>query len=163
MKINSILFPTDFSEYNEAALKYASALAAETGAVLHIVHVHDVGEINPAFGEASYMYASSWQEDVNRALQHLRTINPTRPNVKYDHTCLTGRPEDEIVTFADENDIDLIVMASHGRTGLQRLLMGSVAESVLRKAPCPVLVVKQPIIGNAGQAANTALVSKEGT
>ena len=58
--------------------------------------------------------------------------------------CVTGSPVTEILAVAEDKKVDLIVMASHGRTGLSRLLMGSVAEGVMREAPCPVLVVRQP-------------------
>jgi nucleotide-binding universal stress UspA family protein len=64
--------------------------------------------------------------------------------VAYEHHYLRGSPVVEILNFAEDENIDLIVMASHGRTGLSRLLMGSIAEGVMRKARCPVLIVKQP-------------------
>jgi universal stress protein A len=144
MKIQSILFPTDFSHYNDFALEYASTLAAEADATLHIVHVHDVRDLSAAMGEASYLYASTWQEELEAARDHLNSIRPTRSGVSCEHHCLTGTPDEEIVNLAAEKNIDLIVMASHGRTGLSRLLIGSVAEGVMRKAPCPVLIVKQP-------------------
>ncbi|HVT26480.1 MAG TPA: universal stress protein [Lacipirellulaceae bacterium] len=144
MNIQSILFPTDFSRYNDAALEYASTLAAEAGATLHIVHVHDVRDLSSAMGEASYLYASTWQEELEAARERLNRISPTVPGVPCERHCLTGTPDEEIVNMAAEKSIDLIVMASHGRTGLSRLVMGSVAEGVMRKAPCPVLIVKQP-------------------
>ncbi len=144
MNIQSILFPTDFSHYNDSALEYASTLAAEAGATLHIVHVHDVRDLSAAMGEASYLYASTWQEELEAARQRLESITPSVPGVRCERHCLTGTPDEEIVNLAAEKNIDLIVMASHGRTGLSRLLMGSVAEGVMRKASCPVLIVKQP-------------------
>jgi nucleotide-binding universal stress UspA family protein len=144
MNIKSILFPTDFSHCNDAALKYASALAAEANATLHIVYVHDVRDLNAAAGEPSYVYASAWEDERRNASQRLKKVVPAAATVTYSHHCLTGAPVTEIVAFAEENKIDLIVMASHGRTGVSRLLMGSVAEGVMRKAPCPVLIVRQP-------------------
>jgi nucleotide-binding universal stress UspA family protein len=74
----------------------------------------------------------------------LRKVAPTIAGVKYEHHYLTGVPITAIVDFAADNHIDLIVMASHGRSGISRLVLGSIAEGVMRKAPCPVLVVKQP-------------------
>jgi universal stress protein A len=145
MNIQSILFPTDFSHYNDAALEYASTLAAEAGATLHIVHVHDVRDFSATMGEASYLYASNWQKELEDARQRLAMILPTRQNVWYEHHCLTGPADEEIVALAADKQIDLIVMASHGRTGLSRLLIGSTAEGVMRKASCPVLIVKQPV------------------
>ena len=144
MNIQAILFPTDYSCYNDAALEYASTLAAEARATLHIVHVHDVRNLSTATGEASSLYASAWQQGLEEARKLLEKIIPARTGIRCEHHCLVGAPEEEIVSFASENDCDLIVMASHGRTGLSRLLMGSVAEGVMRKASCPVLIVKQP-------------------
>ena len=144
MNIQRILFPTDFSQYNEAALKLASSLAAESNAVLYIVHVHDVRDLNAAMGEASYLCASAWDEERQEAEKRLRQIVPSVAGVAYENECLTGSPVPQIIEFAEGHNIDLIVMASHGRTGLPRLLMGSIAEGVMRKAKCPVLIVKQP-------------------
>ena len=144
MKLNSILFPTDFSHYNDAALEYASALAAEANAKLHIVHVHDVNDMNTALGEAGFLYEEEWKKEDTISRERLRRVVPTVAGVKYEHHYLTGVPSSAIVDFAAGNHIDLIVMASHGRTGISRLLMGSMAEGVMRKAPCPVVIVKQP-------------------
>ena len=144
MNIESILFPTDFSQHTDAALKYASALAAEAGATLHIVYVHDVRQISAAMGEPSALYAIAWNDELRQARERLNLTLPTAATVNYTQHCLTGVPDAELVKYAEDNKIDLIVMASHGRTGLSRLLMGSVAEAVMRKAPCPVLIVRQP-------------------
>jgi nucleotide-binding universal stress UspA family protein len=144
MNIKNILFPTDFSEYNDSALQYATRLAAESGATLHLVHVHDTRELSTALGEASYLYSVQWQEEKDRSVQQLKRLVPPDRTIPYVHHPLTGVPESTIVDFAKDNNIDLIVMSSHGRTGLSRLLMGSVAEAVMRKADCPVLIVKQP-------------------
>ena len=144
MNIKSILFPTDFSEYNTAALEYASRLAAESGATLHLVHVHDTRDLSTAMGEASYLYASQWEEERHRAERQLTKVVPPDPAVAFEQHFLLGLPDAEIVGYATDHKIDLIVMASHGRSGLSRLVMGSIAEAVMRKASCPVLVVKQP-------------------
>jgi nucleotide-binding universal stress UspA family protein len=145
MNIRAILLPTDFSSCNEAALKLACTLAAESGAVLYIVHVHDVQHLTAAMGEAAYLYESEWKEELRAAETQLCNVVPTAPGINYRHVCLTGSTVPELLDFADSRDIDLIVMGSHGRTGLSRLLLGSVAEGVMRRAKCPVLVVKQPM------------------
>jgi len=155
MKIQRILFPTDFSHYNDAALKLASTLAAEADAVLYIIHVHDIRELNAMMGEGSYLYASSWDDERKEAHERLRKVVPTVPGLTYQHECLIGSPVSEILRFAESHGVDLIVLASHGRTGLPRLLMGSIAEGVMRKAKCPVLVVKQP----AGEPETDAAVA----
>jgi nucleotide-binding universal stress UspA family protein len=144
MKLKSILFPTDFSHYNDAALEYASTLAAEGNAKLHIVHVHDINDMNAALGEAGFLYEESWTQEDTASRECLRKVVPTVAGVKYEHHYLTGVPCSAIVDFAADNHIDLIVMASHGRSGISRLVLGSIAEGVMRKAPCPVLIVKQP-------------------
>jgi nucleotide-binding universal stress UspA family protein len=144
MNIKSILFPTDFSSYNDAALKLASTLAAEAKATLYIIHVHDVQSVSAAMGEFSYLDAPTWREQLRDAEKQLADVVPSIAGVDYEHECLTGNPLVEILKFAECHNVDLIVMASHGRTGLSRLLMGSIAEGVMRNAKCPVLVVKQP-------------------
>jgi universal stress protein A len=144
MNIKSILVPTDFSHYNDAALDYASRLAAESGAKLHLVHIHDTRELTTSMGVASTIYVDAWQKERSRAEEQLKVLVPTVVDVAYEHHSLQGVPDAEIVEFAKEHEIDLIVMSSHGRSGLTRLVMGSVAENVMRHAPCPVLIVKQP-------------------
>jgi len=144
MNLKHIVFPTDFSEYNDTALQYASRLAVESGATLHFVHVADTRDLGAAMGELSYLYASEWEEARRQTEQQLKKMAPPDPGVKVKHHSLIGLPDVEIVAFAVDQKADLIVMASHGRTGLTRLVMGSVAEAVMRKAPCPVMVVKQP-------------------
>jgi nucleotide-binding universal stress UspA family protein len=144
MNIQKILFPTDFSHYNDAALKLASSLAAEARATLYVIHVFDAQALSAAMGEAGYLYAAAWQEDLETAKRNLRSVVPTAAGVAYHQECLTGSPVPEILNYAVTHEIGLIVMASHGRSGLSRLLMGSVAEGVMRKASCPVLIVKQP-------------------
>lgn len=144
MNVKSILFPTDFSEYNKAALKLASTLASESKATLYIVHIHDVQSVSVAAGEFSYLDAPTWQEQLRNAEEQLGKVMPSIQAMSFERECLTGNPIVEILKFAEGHNIDLIVMGSHGRTGLSRLLMGSIAEGVMRKAKCPVLIVKQP-------------------
>jgi nucleotide-binding universal stress UspA family protein len=145
MNIQRILFPTDFSHHNDAALKYASTLAAESGALLYIVHVDEMQDLNAAMGEAGYLIAAAVaHEGRPEVRKRLENVVPTTRKVAYEHFYLQGSPVTEILEFAERENVDLIIMASHGRTGLSRLLMGSIAEGVMRKAPCPVLIVRQP-------------------
>jgi nucleotide-binding universal stress UspA family protein len=144
MNIRTILFPTDFSSCNEAALKLASTLAAESQALVYVAYVHDIQHLSASMGEAAYLYESQWKEELTSAQSQLSQVLPTVPAVNYRHVLLSGSPVPELLQFADEHDVDLIVMGSHGRSGLSRLILGSVAEGVMRKAKCPVLVVKQP-------------------
>jgi universal stress protein A len=161
MNAKSILFPTDFSHYNQSALEYASRLAAESGAMLHLLHVHDTRDLGTALGEASYLYVEKWDEERRRAEQRLSKVVPTDPSVAFERHTLQGVPDAEIVGFAADHNVDLIVMASHGRSGLSRLVMGSVAEGVMRKASCPVLIVKQPHDEHAKETVDAAAPKKK--
>jgi nucleotide-binding universal stress UspA family protein len=157
MKIQRILFPTDFSHYNDAALDYASTLAAQAKALLYILHVDELQDLTATMGEAGYLIAATVaHEGRPEVRKRLERVAPTIKNVSYEHYYLSGSPISEILAFAERENVDLIVMASHGRNGLSRLLMGSIAEGVMRKAPCPVLVVKQPGLVHAPAPADTA-------
>ena len=135
MNARKILFPTDFSTLSNAALAHATTLARENGATLLIVHVE---EPPAAYGMGEMYYGIPDPSDA--ALREmLHAVVPTDPQVRYEHHLLLGSPADEIVAYAEKEGIDLIVMGTHGRTGLTRLVMGSVAESVVRRATCPVL------------------------
>ena len=161
MNIRKILCPTDFSQFTDAALSYASALAAESGATLYIVHVDQYRDSSAALGEASVAYAPWAVVDRSEVRKQLEQVQPASPRVAYDHRYLEGAPIREIVGFAERENIDLIVMGSHGRTGLARLLMGSVAEGVARLASCPVLIVKQPMAKAEESPSDDTLVLQE--
>jgi nucleotide-binding universal stress UspA family protein len=140
MKAKKILFPTDFSISSDAPLAYATALARDTGATLLIVHVE---EPPLAYGGGE-MYYGAPEPDYARLEQMLANVRPTDPAVPCERKLVTGSPAEAIVELAAVEGVDLIVMGTHGRTGLRRLLMGSVAEVVVRTAPCPVLVYRAP-------------------
>ena len=140
MQAKKILFPTDFSTSSDAALKYATTLAKDMGAILSIVHVEEP----PAAYGGGEMYYGLPDPDVAALKKMLEAIRPTDPSVPFEHRLATGPPAREIVELAKEKGVDLIVMGTHGRTGLGRMLMGSVAEAVVRHAPCPVFVFKAP-------------------
>ena len=130
-----ILCPIDFSEPSDKALLLASKLARENGSKLFIVHVEEPGILNASvFGGLPPI---GWSEKNKLAL----TI-PKATNVKFEHSFLVGDPVTELIQFAKKKDIDLIVMGTHGSTGLMRILLGSVAEGVLRLADVPVLTLK---------------------
>ena len=140
MNAKKILFPTDFSPSSHAALEMATALARDAGAKLLIAHVE---EIPLATGGAEFLY--SVPEPATKELREmLGQVVPKDPNVPYEHHLLAGDAADAVVHFAEQEHVDMIVMGTHGRRGLTRLLMGSVAEAVVRHANCPVLTVKQP-------------------
>lgn len=138
MFAKKILFPTDFSHTGDAALEMATSLARDTGATLMIAHVEEAPNVY-AGGEFYYGIPNPPTEELRRMLEE---VKPTDPEVKYEHRLLTGDPASTIVRLADEEDVDLIVMGTHGRTGIIRVLMGSVAEVIVRRAKCPVVTYK---------------------
>jgi len=135
----TILFPTDFSTASDAALEHAAALAASSGASLLIVHVE---EPPLAYGGGELYYGIP-EPDSERILKMLEDVRPKNAAVPFTHRLTMGDPAGEIVRLAEEEKVDMIVLGTHGRTGMTRLLMGSVAEVVVRRAPCPVLVYRE--------------------
>jgi nucleotide-binding universal stress UspA family protein len=134
-----ILFPTDFSHTGDAALKLATTLAREHDATLLVVHVE---EPPAAYGVGEMYYGMP--EPVTEDLEKMLTqVVPTDPEVPCEHLLVTGEPATAITRVAQDEGVEMIVMGTHGRTGLVRLLMGSVAEAVVRNATCPVLTYKQ--------------------
>src|SRR5688572_4487155 len=140
---NNILVPTDFSEHSEEALRVAADLAQHYGASISLVHVYEpVQYVMPE----GYFFSP---EQILRLEAALRAqlakaeralADASAPRV--ESHLLDGLAFSEIARFAKEHGSDLIVMGTHGRTGVKHVLMGSVAERVIRTAPCPVLVVK---------------------
>ena len=143
MKVNKILYATDFSSNSEAAFRYASSLASAENATLYIVHVDDVTP-GLVFGDVGYGYVPEVDEITREEHRELLKLVPPRQEVKYEHHLLRGDAAGELLRITESEDIDLIIMGTHGRTGLSRALMGSVAEKVVRRAKCPVLTIKQP-------------------
>jgi len=140
LPIRTILHPTDFSSGSRCAWEMACALARDYGARLMLVYVEPPLASLAKFGAVS-------PEPTNWGVlqRQLAEIEATDDGLTIVRTVLVGDEAEEINRFAKENQVDLIVMGTHGRTGLSRLLMGSVAESVLREAPCPVMTIKSPM------------------
>lgn len=90
------------------------------------------------------MYYGIPEPSTDDLMTMLERIVPPDPTVKFEHHLVTGDPASAVVRLAEEENVDLIVMGTHGRTGLRRLLMGSVAEAIVRRAKCAVLTLKQP-------------------
>lgn len=144
--LNTILYPTDFSKPSEYAFRLACSMARDHGAKVIIMHVapspptYVGGEIAVPLPPIDYK-AQLWE-----AFRKLQATDPRARELRVETRLAEGDPAREIVAAAKETDADLVVMGTHGRTGLGRLLLGSVAELVLRKAPCPVLTVKGPVL-----------------
>jgi nucleotide-binding universal stress UspA family protein len=146
--ITRILCPVDFSECSDHALRYAQDLAEAFGAELKLLHVVEVPFL-PSYSMAGVPDLSMPIEQLEEgAREHLeKVLERTRQQVEGIEVSGEVRPGTafvEIIDTAREMDADLIVMGTHGRSGLKQLLIGSVAEKVVRKAPCPVLTVKHP-------------------
>ena len=141
MNYKKILFATDFSPASDAALQYATSLARDSGATLLIAHVEELPM--PYVGGEMYFAQPEYPNPEIRRM--LEAVVPPDKSVRYEHRLVMGTAADDIVRLADEEHVDLIVIGTHGRTGLKRVLMGSVAESVMRLATCPVLTLKEAI------------------
>lgn len=139
MNVKRILCPFDFSPSSETALALASSLARDNNAELHLVHVYD--EPFAYTDESSDVPPADLKVEQERWEQ----TQPTVPGIFCRREFLVGPPVGTLLDYASSHNVDLIVMGTHGRTGVTRLLMGSVAEAVLRRADCPVLTVKQPV------------------
>lgn len=143
LQVKTILHPTDFSDAAQPAFKLACSLARDHGARVIALHVgapplmvtDGVMTAPPPFGD---------EYDRARLEVELRQAIAGVPDVPLETVVVFGTPAERIVDMAKTIRADLIIMGTHGRSGLGRLLMGSVAEKVLRQAPCPVLLVKPP-------------------
>lgn len=139
MSAKTIVFPTDFSTASDAALCHAEALAKQSDAKLLILHVE---EPPLAYGGGELYYGLP-EPSSERILQMLEDVCPANSSVPFAHRLVMGDPATEIVNVTEAEQAEMVVMGTHGRTGVSRLLMGSVAESVVRHAPCPVLIYRE--------------------
>jgi len=146
--IKNILVATDFGSASDTALRYGRALAGRFGARLHVLHVTESLYLAAA---SAYGYSSIppfVQQEIEEAAvkqtEALLTDEERRTQQGIAVTVTAGSPAMAIVDYATRHDIDLAVLGTHGRGALSHLLMGSVAERVVRMAPCPVLTVRDP-------------------
>jgi nucleotide-binding universal stress UspA family protein len=147
MEVKTILVPSDFSEYAEHAFTWALGLAEKWGAKVLVIHAAPLFS-HLAYPESVYMVdlAKMEQEIVADAEKRLQEFVAKKgaSTVTVDTRAVLGDPFWEICQIAEREHADLIVMGSHGRTGLAHVFLGSVAERVVRHAPCPVLVARLP-------------------
>jgi universal stress protein A len=144
--IKKILVPVDFSAHSAEAMRFAADLARRYGASLDLLHVFQT--LTYALPEG---YVLPGAEELEKIMKHFQldletarrtAIEAGAPSV--ETTLLQGGVATEILRFAKERNSDFIVMGTHGRTGLKHMLIGSVAEHIVRVAPCPVLTVRSP-------------------
>lgn len=145
ISLHRILVPTDFSEHSKTALRYAAAFAEKFGAEVYLLHVfQDLAIFQPdavTVGPPAMPPIEEMLAAARTALQRSLQDCPIK-GITCHLEVREGTAFEEIVDFAKESDCDLIVMGTHGRGWLAHVLLGSVAEKVVRKAPCPVLTVR---------------------
>lgn len=143
-QVRRILLPLDFSESSLRAVPYAKDLAARYGADLVALHVFDNVDLPGFYGDIQSPLPHAFPEVEARVRENLRTAidEAEGPDVRAEYVAGRGSAPEAIVDEAERREADLIVIASHGRSGVERLLLGSVSEHVLRAAPCPVLLVR---------------------
>ena len=124
---------------SDAALVHAENLAKQSSAELLILHIE---EPPLAYGGGELYYGLP-EPSSERILEMLSDVCPSDHQLSFEHRLVMGDPATEIVRIAEEEQAELIVLGTHGRTGLSRILMGSVAEAVVRHAPCPVLIYRE--------------------
>lgn len=142
-----IVVPIDFSNYSKNALKYGVSFAKQFGAELILVYV-----VEPAIYPADFSFGQVTVPNFERELrergkQELEKLSESidAKDIKARAVIRTGKPFIEIIKTAEEESADLILIATHGHTGVEHILFGSTAEKVVRKAHCPVLVVRPPM------------------
>jgi len=150
LPVKTILHPTDFSEHSQYAFRVACSLARDYGArviLAHVwsLHLYNSPEMGPIIPDPVMI-----EEELNARLHALK---PADAAVAVEYRLCLGDAAAEIVALAKDEKCDLIVIGTHGRSGVGRLLLGSVAEAVLRRAPCPVLTLKMPFPADVAPAA----------
>jgi nucleotide-binding universal stress UspA family protein len=147
--IKKVLVPIDFSDYSKSALKYAVNFAKTFNADIILIYVVEPVIYPPDFSMGQIAMPSINTEWDDRAKDELQKLAKSEiaeiANVKT--IIKTGKPFVEIIETAKEENIDLIIIATHGHSGVEHILFGSTAEKVVRKAPCPVLTLREPIKG----------------
>jgi nucleotide-binding universal stress UspA family protein len=145
--ITRILVPVDFSSHSDRALRYATRLAAQSGASIELLHVVDNPFASGAWTSEVYVpelpqMIETLLGEANKRLTALKSV-PASKGIAVETRVMPGQPAHTILDHAHAGAFDLIVMGTHGRTGFSHLFVGSVAERVVRRAPCPVLTVRE--------------------
>lgn len=148
IRIKKILYPTDFSELAKHALVYVRSFADAYAAEVHVIHIVDESyQYWMAMGPNSLPIGPAPEELASTSKSELeKLVNGELAGMKFpvQTAVVVGRPYLEIVKYAKDKAIDLIIIGTHGRSGIAQALLGSVAEKVVRKSPCPVLTVRSP-------------------
>jgi nucleotide-binding universal stress UspA family protein len=148
LTLRTVLHATDFYTHSDYAFRLACSLARDHGARLVLLHVATPPPVVTPAGIITEATFDAYKEELGAALRRLQAPDAKVP---VEYRLAVGDPATEILQAAQDLQADLIVMGTHGRAGVGRLLLGSVAEQVLRHAPCPVLTVKAPVCGGHGE------------
>jgi|SRR5579871_987479 len=150
ISVRNVLFATDFSDSSEAALPYAVAICRHFGGTLHAVHVFSDATLLMMSGGVDYLSLGTIFDDAHtEAKARLEGMVQCIGGISHRCHVRHGQVWKNLALVVEENAIDLIVVGTHGRGGLGKLLLGSVAEDVLRHAPCPVLTIGPRVAGHA--------------
>jgi nucleotide-binding universal stress UspA family protein len=145
IKLTKILYPTDFSESSLEALKYAVSFAREFKAKLVLMHVVNEQIFSEGLSLPRATAPEALEQELTaEATRQIRMLIPASElaGLQLEQVILRGMPFLEIIRYAKANAVDLIVIGTHGRSGMEHIIFGSTAEKVVRKAPCPVLSVR---------------------
>ena len=145
IQLKKILYPTDFSESSLAALPYATSFARNCGTKLILMHVVNEKIFSEGLSLARVSAPEALEQEMTaEAGRQLKMIIPAeeRQGLDWELVILYGMPFLEIIRYAKANDVDMIVIGTNGRSGMEHMVFGSTAEKVVRKAHCPVLSVK---------------------
>lgn len=141
--LKQILAPIDFSDNSKKALQYALPFAKQFNATITVLYVVEPAVFPSDFGFGQMSFPDVEKEMYEKAERELKKIvAELNSTVKIIPVVLSGIPFVEVTNYADENDFGLIILATHGRTGVEHILFGSTAEKIIRKSPCPILVVR---------------------
>ena len=157
-QFKTILVATDFSEASEHALEYAHSLAHSMGGRLHLLHVVPDPVLASAWSEAyAYDLTALGERLRTQAEQEITKQARSFGDIAVTTEVVIGNPAATIAATAERRGVDIIVMGTHGRSGFSHLFVGSVAERVVRCAPCPVLTIRQPVPERDGRAMAVAV------
>jgi nucleotide-binding universal stress UspA family protein len=150
VRVKNVLFATDFSDTSAAAMPYATAICRRFGSTLHLVHVLSEAGLLLMTGGVDYVSMATLYEDAHdEARKKLEELAQRFEDIPHRSHVRHGQVWNNLASLISANEIDLIVVGTHGRTGLGKLLLGSVAEDILRHAQCPVLTVGPKVSGRA--------------
>ncbi|MGB5849715.1 MAG: universal stress protein [Ignavibacteriaceae bacterium] len=149
LEIKKILVPIDFSDYSKSSLKYAARFAQKFNSEITLIYVVEPVIYPPDFSMGQIAIPSVNAEWDLKAKEELEKLGKQEipESIKVSIIIKTGKPFLEIIDAAAVENIDLIIIATHGHSGIEHILFGSTAEKVVRKAPCPVLTLREPIKG----------------